>query len=436
MGFDYFENAVNTNMNSLPNTMYRNLMQAFVNEEWDNTAVEYNLQEQDMVVGQFESFTFHNVEAWINYVVGQTSTGIKNGDDFRQLTFRCLDHHCIRGRYYKFDDNYWMGYFTDNYDGLVQSMTIRRCNNFLRIVDPENGAVFSAPCIVDYDMSSPSVQVSSHLITPNNHAIVMVQGNADTIRLFKTNTRYILGGRPFKLNAYQNAINDDLSTPMPLILFLDLYLDEIHAGDNIPMQLADNGVYNYAVEVIGEGVMQLTGQAQGKIEANVLLNGSEVDRNLVWSSNKPFVTINNSGEYQVNGEVGDTAIITVALEGNEAVYDSIVIEVVEDADVVGSVALNPTFEKIREHETIRFNVQGFYNGQTYSNLSESTVSLADGEIVLSNNYLTIEKNGDNYTLTCNKRTSVPQTLYVAISNISPEFSANSIVPIELVSIMG
>ena len=34
----------------------------------------------------------------------------------------------------------------------------------------------------------------------------MVQGNEDVYRLFKLNTRYILGGRPFKLLSYQNAI--------------------------------------------------------------------------------------------------------------------------------------------------------------------------------------------------------------------------------------
>ena len=88
--------------------------------------------------------------------------------------------------------------------------------------------------------------MTTYLLTPNNHATVMVQGNADTIRLFKLNTRYILGGRPFKLWAYQNALNPNLSTDYDTLLYLDLYLDEEHDGDDIANQLADNSSMDYS----------------------------------------------------------------------------------------------------------------------------------------------------------------------------------------------
>ena len=56
----------------------------------------------------------------------------------------------------------------------------------------------------------------------------------------------ILGGRPFKLWAYQNALNPNLSTDYDTLLYLDLYLDEEHDGDDIANQLADNSSMDYS----------------------------------------------------------------------------------------------------------------------------------------------------------------------------------------------
>ena len=66
-------------------------------------------------------------------------------------------------------------------------------------------------------------------------------------RLFKLNTRYILGGRPFKLLSYQNAINA-YGIDKPTLLTLELYLDEAHAGDDIANQLADNSSIDYPMD--------------------------------------------------------------------------------------------------------------------------------------------------------------------------------------------
>lgn len=147
--------------------------------------------------------------------------------------------------YYKFDGDYWLVHDSGKFDGLPKSVGIRRCNNVMRIKD--GNSIFNITCIVDYDMASPSAQVSTPIITPNNHAVVMVQGNDDVYRLFKLNTRYMLGGRPFKLLSYQNAINA-AGMSKPTLLYLDLYLDEAHAGDDIENQLADNSSIDYPMD--------------------------------------------------------------------------------------------------------------------------------------------------------------------------------------------
>src|SRR5699024_8365125 len=113
---------------------------------------KYTVQEQDAMGAS----TYHNVDVWLDYIVGTTSSGVKNGWDFTQLMFRDIDHPVFQGLYYIFDDNYHISYFYNKHDGLEKALAVRRCNNFMRIIDPENGSIFSIPCVIDYDMTSPS----------------------------------------------------------------------------------------------------------------------------------------------------------------------------------------------------------------------------------------------------------------------------------------
>lgn len=225
-----------------PNDYYRELAQNFIDASWTNTAAKTPenggaIYEQNGI----GSAEFTEIEAWVKNTVGDVTSGLKDSADFVKIYFREIDHTVPRGLLYKFNNNYWICNEYGRFSGIAEDAGLRRCNNFLRMIDPENGEVFTTPCTVDYDMSSPSAQVSRYVITPNNHAVVMCQGNADTLRLFKTNTRFILSGRPFKLWGYQNAVNLDLETAYDTLLYLDLYLDEIHDGDDLVNQIADNG---------------------------------------------------------------------------------------------------------------------------------------------------------------------------------------------------
>lgn len=231
-----------------PNDYYRDLTQEYICAQWYNTSAKTpenggELLEQN----EIGSNEYSCVQAWVAPTVATTSTGQKDTIDFLQLIFKDIDHFVVRGLYYKFDGNVWIVHDSGKFDGLPRGVGVRRCNNVMRIKDEVNDVIFSAPCVVDYDMQSPSAQVSTPIITPNNHAVVMVQGNEDVYRLFKLNTRYILGGRPFKLLSYQNAINA-YGDSKPTLLTLELYLDETHAGDDIANQLADNSSADYPMD--------------------------------------------------------------------------------------------------------------------------------------------------------------------------------------------
>lgn len=431
MALPFFENGLDNGIIQTPNNYFRDQQQAAIDQQWDCTSAKYTIKEQ----ADFGSDVYNDIEVWIDYVVGLGSRGTTNGDDFRQLIFRDINYQVKRGLYYQFDGNTWIVYFSDEYSSLSKDAGVRRCNNVMRIIDPENGSIFSIPCVVDYDMTSPSVQVSSYILTPNNHATIMVQGNADTLRLFKLNTRYILGGRPFKLLAYQNALLDESIAPTPTLLYLDLYLDEIHANDDIANQLADNGEYQYTVE-IDSANMELTNGATGFLTASVSLNGEKVNREIVWaSSNTSVVTIDSQGNYQVVGTDGQSCTITATLRGNTNVTASIQIAVVGTELLQAKIVFDPAFSKIRQYETVDFTVKTSYGSQLYMP-SDVVISLSENSVVLSNQYLSIQGSQGNYQITGLQIAPTLQTLYVSVQNDAPTFTTTSEFQIEVTSMMG
>lgn len=248
MALPFFDAGVASGIASpSPNNDMREMLQEYVNDQWENSTAIVKLQEQ----AALGSSVYNEVEAMIASVRDLITTGLMVSRDFIKVFFKDFTHNVFKGRYYKYEDNYWMIDDISPYEGVAPLISLRRCNNALRIIDPTSGNIFSAPCVVDYDMTSPMAQTSKYLITPNNHATIQVQANTDTMRLFKLNTRYIISGRPFKLLAMQNALIHDDTLKNPTVLYLDLYLDELHDEDDLTNGIADNGYHKDAPIISG-----------------------------------------------------------------------------------------------------------------------------------------------------------------------------------------
>lgn len=431
MALTFFENTITNGIAQQPNEEYRGLEQAYIEQQWDNTTSVITTQEQKIDEnGEFVLWEYDDVEAWVNSVVGESSTGHKTGSDFAQLIFADLTHDIEEGRYYIFGGYTWLSYFDNKIADVIAHLSVRRCNNHLRVRDPESGAIKSYPCVVGYEMAAASPQVSTKIITPNNHATIMVQGNAETVRLFKTNTRIILSGRPFKLYGIQNTLEERVDAAHTSMLTLEFYLDEIRSGDDLENSVAENGEYNYSITVDAED-MELAQGANGTLPYTITLNGVEVSRPVTWvSSDESVVTVDENGEYTVVGKIGDSANIVAIMTDNEDMYDSVTITVVSVESLQPKIVIDPMYEKIREGQSTTFTITALYDGEIITPDSCSIVAVNQQE----NIEVSIENNV--VTMTCVKRGTSAIDFNVSVENANPQFTATTIYSIKPVSLLG
>ena len=427
MSLDFFKNAIYNNLSQLPNESIRDREQAAINSLWDVTTNRYTIKQQKDI----GSKEYEDIEVWISNAMGETTRGMANGDDFKKLYFEDLNQVVKKGLYYQFDDNTWLTHYTDKHDSLDVTIGVRRCNNRMRIVDPKDGSIYSIPCVIEYDMTAPNMQVTNAILTPNNHAKVMVQGNEDTLRLFKINTRYIFSGRPFKLLAYQNALIDESISPTSTLLYLDLFLDELHAKDDIENQLADNNQYNYNIEIDSDNMELITGD-NGVLNASVTLNGEEVNRKIIWESSDPtIVSINENGEYNVIGTNGQNCMIKATLDNNINVKNSIVIKIVENEKLIPKIIINPLFDKVYQYEDYNFDVSIMYGSQEIIP-DDSVVIIEDKD----KKYVSIKKNKNNYFITGKEISDEPIKMHIKVQNINPQINLEDDFIFEVVSMLG
>lgn len=360
MPFNQFALSLDTGMTQKPNDHYRELQQAVQDAQWENTSAK--TPEKDGRVLEQDGIgllTYHEVEAWVYPATEASVTAQRNSGDFIHFVFKDIDHQIIRGMYYQYNGNYWLVNDDSPYNGLPRDLSIRRCDNELRIIDPMNGALVVIPCCVDYDMGSPAEQISRYINTPNNHATVILQGNEQTLRLCALNTRYMLDGRPFKLWAYQKSVHT-AQMGIATVIYLDMYLDEIHANDDKINLIADNGTYDYSVRLNMKNFEGAPGET-AQLTYSVMLNGVEVEREVEWEYDDNVVSIDENCVMTLKSTIGATTQVKCILKGNPDVYATCNVTIGKTQDR-WTVVMNPEFKTIRQYESIDVELTPYRNG--------------------------------------------------------------------------
>ena len=122
------------------------------------------------------------------------------------------------------------------------------------------------------------------------------------------------------------------------------------------------------------------------------------------------------------------------LNGNPDIMDSITIKVSSSESLSPKIIIEPLFNKLHQYETINFIIKIAYGNQEI--IPEKTnVSLLDNMNILSNKYIDIEKDNNNYQIIGKNISRDKQYLYITAENESPNFKVKYKMPIDIVSIM-
>lgn len=310
-----------------PKETYKAEVQQSLNDYFYQSVDWYTIQEETSVgSGQYQ-----NVDVRVNNVINPT-TADNIEDDFKKLIFPDLNHSVNLGRLYLFDDNYWITTNVDKIKSLAQTVIIRRCNNVLRWIDEQTGALYEEPCSIgylikenrDYSTAGSAIVVASGMID------VFFQVNARTNKI-KPNQRFLFGN-PNNWVAYrteggginnfnnQKTLDNNSATLGRYSLAVDYVNDQT---DNLTLGIANAFTNVYEVELnqsTGSGSIGQTIQ----LEETVTLNGETVSRNVTWaSSNTSIATVSSSGLVTIIAT--GNATITCYLQNNETIYDTCVI---------------------------------------------------------------------------------------------------------------
>ena len=398
MSLTFYDNFVD-NMAQNSNDYWRDKQQAVISKLFDNTTLKTVVQEENIPF----NFTFHDAECWLGTVTDITVNIDKDADDYRSLYFEDCKHEIHRGRYYNFDNNYWITYDSSTNIKANSDAKLRRCNNWLKWID-EDGVLKEYPCVLDYNLMSPTAQISKTITTSNGHVVVIVQGNADTLKL-KQNQRFLFNSVAYKFISINNYMQNDYVNQNTPMLYLECYWDTLQPTDNLEENIANDIRGEYEISVTPTSINQANGDT-GNIFAIITKNGEVIPSDFEWkSSDENVITINNNGEYIIVGNANDTAIITVNMKGNALCKVDILVTVVATVVPELDIIITPIFDSVPLQQSQRFTAN-VYDGD--NQLSDVVACVASNVDI--KNY-TLESDGNNtWILTNNKQSKTPLTL--------------------------
>lgn len=396
---EFFNNYINHYAES-PNDSWRNLQQATITSLFEDTTIKRTILEEKVPFNQ----EYQEIEAWVGTVTDSTTNTEKDSNDYRSLYFEDCTHDVGRGLYYQYDNNYWLVYDSSTDLESISNVKIRRCNNRLKWIDKNSGELLDYPCIIEYTLSATQPGVTADITTIGGRVSIIVQGNEKT-RKIKKNTRFIFGEQAYKFNNWNNYMMSDYDAKTATLLFMDFTVDNVQPTDDLENGIADSTEYKYMVKILEEDFSQVKGFT-GKLNAIVVLNGQEVERNIIWKSeDENIISVDNEGNYTLLGENGQSCKIYACIE-NSNVCSFITIEIEEEIIEKSDIVIDPLITEIPHLQVEVINANLYKNGVKQDDKVECIPSGLD------NSYYYLVDMGNNQFKIANNKISkdVPLTL--------------------------
>lgn len=395
----YYDSFLYTPMK--PINSWKTQVQELLNEEFTNASNVIMIEEE-------KEFGTLNFTPKICRVITTLDSKVidKVNDDYRTLFFNDLEYQPKLGQRYRFLNNIWIVYNTDNHNSLNSGCYVRRCNNTINSLD-FYGNLHEEPCVVDIKPTKSSFIQDESMWAPSTRQIIFFQKNKWT-KDIGFNSRVMFEDQTYRVGVNLNF--DRTSTfEENSVQFVRAYLDLdlVNEYDNKYLQIADYKKPNFVIGVPEQ--LNLLPNTTDILEYDLYLNGKPIEDKVVWYSDNPSViTISKfTGQYTTK-ELGE-ANITVCLAGNEEYKSEIKITVTSEIEEITETIITPQDYYIPLNQSRTYEVYEEVNGE------QQDTSFDFEFYNLSKTYYSVSKTDNSFTIT-NKKTSDSILLEVNIIN--------------------
>lgn len=334
---------------------FHSFEQELVNEDFECSPTYYKDIEQEI---EFGSLVFEKIGARVNQIM-DSKVGDRINDDYRKLIFSNSSFKPELGSRYRFDNNIWIVYSTDNIASTHSSCYIRRCNNTINIQD-KYGNIHQEPCVIDVKPTKSGITEQEYMSIPIARQVLMYQINEWTKPLF-INSRIMFNRQVYKIGSIMELDRTETFNPESIKL-AKCYIDNdlVNEYDNQTLQVADYKNYNYTIDSINE-LMGIVGDT-GTLTSTVSLDEEIVEEKVYWySSDESVISIDKeTGSYQMH-KLGE-ATIYAKMANNENFYKTIFIKVLNQQLNIYKNIISPSVEYIPLNSTQEYEVYETLNG--------------------------------------------------------------------------
>lgn len=409
---EFLDNYID-NLSETYREYYENFIQSAQDSYWDDSVLIRKIKEQSYPF----SDEYTEYEAIVDTVSDITINTNKDISDFISVTFKDTKHKINhRGQKYLYSpeengkEQVYLCYDALEPLRIVRDTKLVRCNNYLKWIN-EDGVIVKEPCFVGYELSSTNNQIAKSGTVENRRLVVMIQGNEETNKIIP-NQRFILNHKSaFKITQINSFMMDDINTEEVPLLELFIEWTSILPSDDLENNLADINYNDYKISFDIDNIVAPNGY-KGVINTTVTRQDNVIQSDIVWkSSNDNVITVDNDGNYEIVGQVGDIATLTCYLNGDDNIYSQLSVEVIATQQDNYALVVSPIINSISQLDTQEFNCNVYKNG-----VLDDTISVICTPNWIDNNYYTLTNINNVYSLTNNKRSNNALTLTFSADN--------------------
>lgn len=350
----FYDNFVKTN--KTPREKWKDGLQEFVNKEFDNASTFYEDVEEEIEFGTLE---FRHILVRINSLV-DAKTGQRANDDYKKIIFSDLDYKVPIGTRYRFDNNIWLVFSTDNIKTDTSSVYVRRCNNTMNWQD-KYGNIHREPCYIDYKLTENQIFREYSVDVPSGRIWVQYQAN-DKTRDININSRFIFGTNPYKVRSmgdYDRLNTFDQNSARLLSFYADY--DNKAEDDNFELSVANYKCFTFTID--SEDIISNTIGYKNSLIYNVYLNNSIVENeNVSWeSTDSNIAEIDKEGNY-VFKNLG-TCMFIGKMDNNPSVEKRITVLCKEEVSDSYYDYIQNKIDYIPLNKTERYSIYEYKNGE-------------------------------------------------------------------------